>query len=537
MVSVFENVNIIVAQWAFWTGLVSVVLFAGSRFKVTLPDSDELSPPLLPRSFTTGFRFWLATCTYAVGYLTLYFGLLIVASFPQLRSALSGVLPELSAEVGKPAIGTPAWAALVATAVLPALPWVSGIDQWVRASLQDFASIPSKARMLAADMLNALAIPEPAPIDDDSSPDEICAAIKSHHERFEQMEKLWQKLQRVSAPGIWRKYRDFQKDNQKLLSAIELDFSATAGGKTPGEAARYIEGKHREGVTKAARFIVCAMLNSESTELTVRQRLRELGLQVQLSGLNFRLTHIILSLFVIAFTTVAGCYLSALFYYCVEVAFRNNSELSLLDLLREGTPVFFGWTFSTVLIYVLPITLAAGAAMYVLDRAAANIPMAAADYMTAAVLTFLGSAMLALFILLAYADATHMFDDNKTQWITLVPWVIPPSLVAATFMWLSTNPKNLLLDHSETGRYIVAHSAVAVVGSLVAYFLWRLTGGTPQPAQMNNLPADLFIYFVIIAAACIGGSIGWVLSGTNQPFRIGNLIRKREPAAAAPAVV
>jgi len=137
-----------------------------------------------------------------------------------------------------------------------------------------------------------------------------------------------------------------------------------------------------------------------------------------------------------------------------------------------------------------------------------------------------------LFVLLAYGDATHMFDDGKTQWTDLVPWVIPPSLVAATFMWLSVNPKNLTLDHSETGLYIIAHSVVAVVGSLLAYFLWMLDGGTLQSAQMKNLPAGLFIYFVIVAAGCIGGSIGWVMSGTNQPFRIGNLIRKHDPAAA-----
>ena len=57
LISSFGN---IVAQWPFWTGLLSVMLFSLSRFNVTLPDIDELSPPLRLRSFTTAFRFWLA---------------------------------------------------------------------------------------------------------------------------------------------------------------------------------------------------------------------------------------------------------------------------------------------------------------------------------------------------------------------------------------------------------------------------------------------------------------------------------------------
>jgi hypothetical protein len=300
--------------------------------------------------------------------------------------------------------------------------------------------------------------------------------------------------------------------------------SANAAGITTQDAAIYIEHKHRESVKKVARFIACAMLQSEGSELTVRERLQKLGVQVPLAGLNFRLSHIVLSLFVIAITTVIGCYLSAFVYFGVERLVLGDDNVNLFDLLQKGTPIFLGWTVSTVLLYTLPITLAAGAAMYVLDRAAANIPTNPTDNLTAAVLTFVGSAILALFVLLAYGVATHLFD--KMQWTELLPWVIPPALVAAMFMWMSINPRNLQLEHSETGRYIVAHSLVAILGSLVAFALWDFSGGKIDATQMGNLPADLFPYFIVIAAGCIGGSIGWVLSGTGQPFRIGNPIRK-----------
>jgi hypothetical protein len=527
MGGVFQNVNTIVSQLAFWTGLLSVVLFAVSRFKITLPDSDELSPPLLPRAFTTAFRFWLATCSYVVGYATLYFGLLVIGSFPQLRTQLAALFLDFQNSIdssgANPATGTPAWAALVATAALPAMPGISGIDQRVRVFLQDFASIPSKARMLAVEMLSALRVQDPTEIDDQSNLETLLAAITAHHERFDQLDETWKELQDVPT-AVSRRYRKFQISNQKLMESFERDLSGSFVGITNADTARYIEQKHRDSVMKVARFIACAMLQSDGSELTVRERLQKLGLPVSLAGLNFQLSHIVVSLCFIAVTTVAGCYLSAFLYYCVQHFILQNASADLLLLLREGTPIFFAWTVATVALYTLPITLAAGVAMYVLDRTAANMPTNRIDNLTAAVLTFVGSAILALFVLLAYGVATHIFE--KVQWTDLLPWVIPPALVAATFMWMSINPKNLRLDQSETIRYMIVHSSVAIIGSLLAFALWELIGGKTDPAMMNNLPDGLFLYFVVVAAGCIGACIGWVLSGTNQPFRIGNPIRK-----------
>jgi hypothetical protein len=103
---VFANVSEIISQWAFWTGLASVILFALSRFNVTLPDTDELSPPLRPRSFTTAFRFWLASSTYIIGYATLYLVLLIIGSIPELRDNLAKLfLTDPSSSADNPASG------------------------------------------------------------------------------------------------------------------------------------------------------------------------------------------------------------------------------------------------------------------------------------------------------------------------------------------------------------------------------------------------------------------------------------------------
>jgi hypothetical protein len=137
--------------------------------------------------------------------------------------------------------------------------------------------------------------------------------------------------------------------------------------------------------------------------------------------------------------------------------------------------------------------------------------------------------MLCFFVLLGYGILGGTFKGpDAVPVYQMAPWIIPPSLVAATFMWLSTDPKNLRLDRSEALRYVAWHMGAALVGSLIAYFLWKAAGGSPRPKDMNNLPAELSIYLVIITASCIGGMIGWVLSGTNRPSsaRLGNLIRK-----------
>jgi hypothetical protein len=145
----------IFAQVAFWIGLVSVLLFAYSRFNISLPETDELSPPLEPRSFTTAFRFQLAALTYVGLYVGVYFTLLLAGCFPWLQQVVKELFGSLDAASNE-AVGTPAWAALVATTILPSTPGFNWIDARWRVLLHDFASIPAKARMLGREILNGL---------------------------------------------------------------------------------------------------------------------------------------------------------------------------------------------------------------------------------------------------------------------------------------------------------------------------------------------------------------------------------------------
>ena len=518
--SLILNFNKIVSQWPFWTGLVSVMLFSLSRFNVTLPDIDDLSPPLRPRSFTTAFRFWLAAFVYIGCYASLYLALLVVGLVPQLREGLAGLLGTPVS----PSIGTPAWAALLATAVLPALPWISSIDGWIRVRLQDFASIPSKARMVAREVLAALDQAEPAAIHNKSSLRQIAAAISAHRARFDQLWRVWPRLKESEDAIASRRFSGFFRENQKTIDGFKQEFSSGPNPKIlDAVSASYIEQKYRDGVKKIARFMVCAMLEAESTEFRVREHWRSLGFKIQQGGLDFQFKNIITSLFGIALAVIVACYLSAIVYYIIEVVIAGDSgQLPLSQILSENTSLFLQWSVVTVLIYIPPITIAAGTAMYLLDQVSSGATLTFTDYATAAVLTFSASAMLCFFVLLGYGVLyLPLIGQAPRQIYQLAPWTIPAALVATTFMLLSSYPRNVSAKFSETVSetvlYVLCLSGVAVLGSQIAHFL------SGPPPRLGSLPAQSYIYLIVMAPACIGACLGWLLSGTRHPRVSGRL--------------
>jgi hypothetical protein len=523
--SLIANFKEIVSQWPFWTGLGSVMLFSLSRFNVTLPEIDELSPPLRPRSFTTAFRFWLAAFVYIGCYACLYLTLLVVGLVPELRQELARLLGTPVA----PSIGTPAWAALVATAVLPALPWISSMDGWVRVHLQDFASIPAKARIIAREVLAALDVAEPAAISDKSTLREIGAAILAHKARFEQLWRVWPRLKESDDSLASRRFSGFFRENQKTMDDFMREF--TSGPTNPKHLnatnARPLEQKFRHELTEAARFIVCSMLEAESTEFRVREHWRALGFQISPGGLNFQFKHIVTALFGIGIAVIFACYLSAVVYYVIEVLIGGTSvQSSLSEILTTNTSLFLYWSVVTVLIYIPPIAVAAGTAMYLVDRVSTKSNLTFNDYTTAAVLTFVASAMLSFFVLLGHGILLPSILGKAPREIhQLAPWTIPAALVATTFMLLSSYPRNVGARRSETLLYVLCLSGVAVVGSLVAHFL----SGPPNSEQLGRFPPQAVIYLIVIAPASIGACLGWLLAGTRQP-RIPRRLRVRPRA-------
>jgi hypothetical protein len=507
-----KNLNDSLANLPFWIGLFSVAAFAYSRFAVSLPDVDELSPPLQPRSFTTAFRFWHAACTYFGIYALVYLALLVIGTIPTLRQFLGSALVLPAGSSSNATVGTPAWAALVATAVLPAMPVVSAIDERLRGILQDFASIPTKARMLGRDVLALVRPIEPAPWDDTTKIEGVVAAIKAHKERSERIFEVFSMLSddSVVAIGVSRRYDKFFRANQKMIEGFKQDFTATPEGYATLEAARSVERKYRVGVRKIARFLMCAILQAETTEFAARGRLRALGLDVPLMGIEFRPGLIVLSFAAIFATTWVGSYLSACLFFVIE----RPAGQTFFGLLGSETPTFFLWSLSTVLLYTLPLVFAAGATMYVLDlkqTATESDPTTAA---TSVVLTFLGSAGVALFILLPTTFLTQKIqaDPRVIKFWEIVPWVIPPAVIATTFMYLSSTWKLGLAWISDNRAYILFHALAATVAATIAYLLWRAVGGSFATGVPERLP----LYLVPITSAAIGGGIGWVLAKVRR---------------------
>lgn len=506
--------NHILSDFPFWTGLVSVLLFAYGRFNVSLPDTDELSPPLTPRSFTTAFRFQLAASTYVGFYVAVYMALLFAGSFPALQRFLVSLFGELKTE-GE-TIGTPAWAALVAMA-FPALPRFSGVDDRLRLALQDFASIPSKARMLAQEIRSLLHVPEPSDLDDDAPLPGVLAAITAHKERFEQIKETWEHLQQVEQASAYRRYARFFRVNQKILDTFDQEFSADPDNTINVGAARYIERRYRAGVRKAARFMTCAMLEAESTEMRVRSRLQSTGLPVQNMGLDFRPSHIFLNLTVIALATVVGCLLSILSYCLLH-------QETPAGIISENIFRIMSWALPTMVMYILPVVFAAGVSMFLFDRALARPvgdPDASgadwSDKATAVILTFLGSFGLAFFAALAWVSVTQALSQQTgpVMALQILPWGLPPAAVASVFVIMSTRrwEKPTLSGRqrfSEATLYVACHAAAAAVASGFALMLAYAAG-----MVVSGFPTGMVNVMAPTIAACVGGSIGWVLSDTR----------------------
>lgn len=509
----------ILGDVAFWVGLVSVLLFAYSRFNISLPGTDELSPPLEPRSFTTAFRFQLAAFTYVGLYVAVYFVLLLAGAFPWLQTVVKQLFGSLD-DAGSESVGTPAWAALVATSILPSTPGFRWIDERWRGALQDFASIPAKAHMLGREILRGLPYPSPAEIGDNVELPEILAAIDRHKERFLRLRAAADEISQVEGGRPARRYRLFFAEHKAIADGIENDFSVDASDLGTPASARYVEERFRRSLRKASRFFACAMLNAEPSEYAIRTRLTELSLNVRVIGFDFRPGHLLIALATIAVATLFGCYLSVFVYGWARAI---DPTSAIMDM----TPFFFAWIFVTVATYTLPIVLAAGVEMYLLDRISAKDPLEGSDYAAIAILTFVGSVGLSLFSLLVYNFVmVKIVAPDPTKVIQLwriLPWALPPAVISTLFLILAGRQTHFV-NSIELSLDALAHGSAAALAATVALFLSYAAGN-----RFEALPEGFPLFLAPISAGAIGAALGLVLCAACRR-RIGSL--RSVPAVA-----
>lgn len=493
------NLNKVVADWAFWTALIPVILFSYSRFTVTLDaDDDELSLPVRLRSFTTAFRFWLAACVYIGCYSFLYLVLLVASQYPQIQKFLADWIGAYTTE-------TPAWAALAATAFLPAVPGFSHFDEWLRHQLQQFASIPLKAEMLAREVLAVVNPAEPALITKRTTTQEVLNAIAKHHERFDHLNETWPKLGTFSR---------FEKSNYKTIQRLRNEFSAEPKqmDNIDKSSAMYIERKYRMAVQKFAKLILCSMLFSGNSEFRIRRKWQNSGISVSDGELDFGPNTLIGSMFTILIAVIVFCYISIVIYYgYCAINGSPVSEPALGNALVENTGLFLFWAGFTVLIYLPPLAVAAGAAMYFLDRRLIGHPDTPIERVIGAVFTFASTALLSFFVLLPYGVLIRPLIGRLPMEIyQLAAWALPPAALATAFLLLSIMPRTGA--RMERLLYVLVLSGVAALAStLVA----NLTG--PLADELGTLPIDSFYFLAFFAPLGLGASLGWLLSYTRVP--------------------
>jgi hypothetical protein len=122
---------------------------------VMLAASDRFNTPLTNRSSTTAIRYHAAAWAYYALLLSTY---VTVATSHQALGCLQRLVGRLPG--GGPGASPILAAAFVLGALVPRMPVIAGIDEWVRRRLQSMASIPSEVRRLTAVIRRARFTPD-----------------------------------------------------------------------------------------------------------------------------------------------------------------------------------------------------------------------------------------------------------------------------------------------------------------------------------------------------------------------------------------
>ena len=120
-------------------GAVFVLFYAGNRFNT----------PATNRSSTTAVRYFLGLFCYCVVGLVAYVSLV---NFPHLLAFLLQGNEPAEGESWAKQLSSPLLVALLLTVLLPKLPMLFELDNWVRKQLQDMAAIPFEVRRLSAEL-------------------------------------------------------------------------------------------------------------------------------------------------------------------------------------------------------------------------------------------------------------------------------------------------------------------------------------------------------------------------------------------------
>lgn len=421
------NLQETIGNPAFWVGFVLVVFFAANRFAVSASTQDEFDPPVVPRSFTTRFRYYLSAATYVAFYEFAYLVLVSIGSFPFLQKLLEDWITTLG-EAKNQEIGTPAWAALVVTTILPPTYGFRDLDEKIRDILQKFASIPHKARRLAEEIVAELSMPaaQAGPVAGGDALDEPRRKARQLDWFYRSIDILQDSTKNEHNADAYKKF--FKKYAGVLGYARRRRETLESSLHSSEAKAPFVIGELKNTVEYTARFLSCALLHIESSERSVRMTVREtLGLE-SLSKLefDFNLKQIILTFFVLlTLTIVIGI-------ATLDAALPENTRMSLAMI---GFVV--GWVPYSLVMLVPAFMFAAGVQLYFMDRKQGKTrPIPLEDQMLAVIWLFVLTFGIGILpVVLGMAWKQHAGQPWVMQ---VLPFGLTPALVAVTFYFLAS---------------------------------------------------------------------------------------------------
>ncbi len=505
-----ETLGRSLSDQAFWIGFGLVLLFAVSRFAVTQERSDDIDPPLVARSFTTRFRYYLSAAAYVGCYEALYIVLVAFGSFPEFQELLEQWIGSLKVPGhDDKAIGTPAWAALATSSLLPSVPGFKTVDQRVRDFLHRFASIPQKARALANEILEVVAaepVPEQAQdiqeayahLSDDDR------ALVSQHRWLRNAGELLQ--DGVNNPRNASAYSSFfSRHSEAYKRAEKKQKEILAAAKSAGEPSAMLSLELKDLVDRQARFLSCALLSNEPSEKDIRETIRDRltlpALPVMQFGFNLK--QMIAGGVLIVILTIAAGFAALYGVLSMQEPPQSIGGASVIFI--------FSWVPYAVLMLLPPFVIAAGMRLYFADRKQLyKMPIGLEDHVLG--VSTLAVAAYGLGMLPPLAGMAIGSRIEGTQWlIQILPFGLTPAALACIFFYLST----WNATRNAWGNFAVDFSVFAVISAgLIWFATWVATNedfGGMNFAQASGDAAftnAVALRVLTVTAGILGGLLG-----------------------------
>lgn len=494
---IWETLGNTIVDLSFWIGFVAVGYFAIARFNETATDVQELDPPITVRSFTTRFRYYFASCTYAGLYCLAYGGLVLLGAFPAVQDVLQvwfGTIVSLESHE----IGTPIWAALLLTSVVPSFPVARGWDNWVRHGLQNVASIPLKARFIADHLITDI-----ARLTDDTAHEleTVLQSEESRGECYERLRAMIDTLQKSPRLRRAKAYQDFFTRNRELLDAIDqkLRLMLDNGG---GDREGLVANEFAHQLRRMARLLVCGMLSVEREEYAVRQALiNELKTaSFDTMPWRFKVTQIPLAVVAIVVTGLIAAFISADF---IASEFRSEQKSQLFWIYFSA---FAFIILVAVPAFVLPFAFVTGMRMYLIDQRLFGTWFEWDDLLLIYAFAALGALSFALLptVVLGVIAFGTLNETPEARWI--VPWALPPWIVALVYFLVS----EVRLPVSKVVRFLADFGIHALAAAVLAWIAVQFaTSGAPLILEnLPPVPPEYLSPLALTASGMLGGILG-----------------------------